>query len=84
MPRIEILTEEPSMQAVLENLLPQILPNQWILGENYFIRAHEGKNDLQKSIPKKIKVFSHYHEPAGVVIIHDQDANDCKELKKNY
>ena len=81
MPRIEILTEEPSMQAVLENILPKILPNDWVLGVNYFIRAHEGKTDLQKSIPQKIKVFSHYHEPAGVIVIHDQDANDCKELK---
>jgi hypothetical protein len=81
MARIEILTEELSMQVVLENLLPRILSPNWILGQNYFIRAHEGKSDLQKSIPKKIKVFSNYHEPAGVVIVHDQDANDCKSLK---
>ncbi len=82
MPRIEILTEEPSMQAVLENILPKIVSSNWALGHNYFIRAHEGKSDLQKSIPRKIKVFSHYHEPAGIIIIHDQDANDCKVLKR--
>ncbi len=81
MPRIEILTEELSMQAVLEIILPKIVSSNWTLGQNYFIRAHEGKNDLQKSIPKKIKVFSHYHEPAGVIIVHDQDSNDCKVLK---
>jgi hypothetical protein len=81
MARIEILTEEPSMSEVLAIILPKILSNQWILGENYFIRAHEGKSDLQKSIPRKIKAFSNYHEPVGVIILHDQDAYDCKDLK---
>lgn len=82
MPRIEILTEEPSMQEVLIQILPKILPNKWMLGENYFIRAHEGKSDLKKSIPRKIKVFSNFHEPAGIVILQDQDSADCKLLKQ--
>lgn len=81
MARIEILTEEPSMRDVLEIILPKILSKKWILGENYFIRPHQGKSDLQKSIPRKVKVFSNYYEPAGVIIIHDQDSHDCKELK---
>lgn len=82
MARIEILTEEKSMQETLSILLPRILHGNWRLNENYFIRSHEGKSDLQKSIPNKIKVFSKYHEPAGIVIVHDQDSNNCKELKK--
>ncbi|TAH21438.1 MAG: DUF4276 family protein [Cytophagales bacterium] len=81
MARIEILTEEQSMCDVLKIILPKILPEKWILEQNYFIRPHNGKSDLQRSIPKKIKVFSNYHEPAGVVIVHDQDSHDCKELK---
>lgn len=55
--RIEILVEEPSMEAVLKELLPKILPAPWELGVNCFIRSHEGKSDLKKSIPKKMKVF---------------------------
>jgi hypothetical protein len=82
MPRIEILTEEPSMQEVLVQILPKILPDKWVLGENYFIRAHEGKSDLKKSIPKKIKVFSNFHYRAGIVILQDQDSADCKLLKQ--
>ncbi len=82
MPRIEILTEEPSMQEVLVQILPKILSDKWVLGENYFIRAHEGKSDLKKSIPRKIKVFSNFHEPAGIVILQDQDSADCKLLKQ--
>ncbi len=81
MARIEILTEEQSMCDVLEIILPKILPKKWVLQQNYFIRPHKGKSDLQKSIPRKIKVFSTYHEPAGVVIVHDQDSYDCSELK---
>lgn len=81
MARIEILTEEPSIRDVLEVILPKILSEKWVLEQNYFIRPHNGKSDLQKSIPRKVKVFSSYHEPAGVVIVHDQDSHDCKELK---
>lgn len=81
MARIEILVEEPSMKEVLSVILPKILPTNWVLDENYFIRSHEGKSDLQKSIPQKIKVFSKYHEPAGIIILQDQDSNDCKILK---
>jgi hypothetical protein len=81
--RIEILVEEPSMEAVLKELLPKILPAPWELGVNCFIRSHEGKSDLKKSIPKKMKVFSHFYEPTGIVILHDQDSADCKKLKQD-
>jgi hypothetical protein len=43
--RVEILTEESSMAEVLKVILPKILPDQWILNQNYFIRPHEGKSD---------------------------------------
>ncbi len=81
MARVEILTEEVSMEETLKVLLPRLLPAKWVLGQNYFIRPHEGKSDLQKSIPRKMKVFSNYHERAGLIIVHDQDSNDCKVLK---
>ncbi|WP_396177338.1 DUF4276 family protein [Flavobacterium sp.] len=83
MARIEILVEEPSMKEFLTILLPNILDKYWNLNENYFIRSFEGKNDLQKNIPSKVKLLSNWnHEAAGVVIMQDQDSSDCKELKK--
>lgn len=83
MARIEILVEEPSMKEFLNILLPKILDNDWILNENYFIRSFEGKSDLQKNIPSKVKLLSNWnHEAAGVVIMQDQDSSDCKTLKK--
>ena len=83
MARIEILVEEPSMKEFLTILLPNILDTQWSLDENYFIRSFEGKNDLQKNIPSKVKFLSNWnHEAVGVVIMQDQDSSDCKVLKQ--
>jgi hypothetical protein len=83
MARIEILVEEPSMKEFLTILLPNILNKQWNLNENYFIRSFEGKSDLQKNIPSKVKFLSNWnHEAAGVVIMQDQDSSDCKVLKQ--
>lgn len=82
MARIEILVEEPSMKEFLNIFLPRVLDDYWVLNQNIFIRSFQGKSDLQKNIPSKIKAYSHWHEPIGVVILQDQDSNDCIELKK--
>lgn len=83
MARIEILVEEPSMKEFLTILLPKVIEKPWELNTNYFIRSFEGKNDLQKNIPSKVKYLSNWnHEPVGVVIMQDQDSSDCKILKQ--
>jgi len=82
MGRIEILVEEPSMEECLKVLLPKIVPPNWRLDENYFIRKHRGKADLQKSIPNKVSVYDNWHEPVAIIILHDQDSSDCQALKK--
>jgi hypothetical protein len=79
--RVEFLLEELSMKNVLEVLLPQILPPEFVINENYFLRPHNGKSDLQRSIPNKVRAFSRFYEPVKLVILHDQDRNDCKKLK---
>jgi Domain of unknown function (DUF4276) len=80
---IEILTEEPSMEYFLRGLLPRILPGDYALDQNCFIRPHEGKSDLKKSIPRKMSAYQHFGYPVKVLIVHDQDANDCVLLKKD-
>ncbi len=70
------------MENFLTIILPKILPKGYKLNDNCFLRPHEGKNDLKKSIPNKIKVFSNFHIPTKIIIIHDQDSNDCKKLKE--
>ena len=80
---VEFLLEEPSMVNYLEQILPKILPEGFVLNENCFLRPHNGKSDLLKSIPQKVKAFSKLtHEAYRIVIVHDQDSNDCKHLKQ--
>lgn len=83
MMRIEFLVEEASTAEILRAILPQIMPEPWVLDENYFIRPHEGKKDLQKSIPRKVKAFGKFPQKVGIVVLQDQDSSDCKELKAN-
>jgi hypothetical protein len=79
--RIEFLLEEPSMENFLRIILPQILPDDLSLDVNCYLRPHNGKSDLLKSIPNKVQVFSNFHIPAKLVIVHDQDTSDCIALK---
>ena len=80
--RVEILVEEKSMELFLENLLPKILPERYVLYVNCFIRPHEGKSHLSKSIPKKSRAYKHFNTPVKLIVVHDQDSNDCKNLKR--
>jgi hypothetical protein len=79
---IEILTEEPSMEVFLRGILPNVLTKDYKIDVNCFIRAHRGKSDLKRSIPKKMRAYLHYGYPVKVLIIHDQDSNNCKQLKQ--
>lgn len=79
---IEFLVEEQSMAFFLEELLPEILPADLKLNVNCFIRPHNGKSDLQKSIPKKVQAYKSFPNEVKLVVIQDQDSNDCKKLKQ--
>ncbi len=68
------LLEEPSMQAFLAGLLPRVIPETpWQL------IPHEGKQDLEKSLPRKLKAWQDPH--ARFVVIRDQDSGDCRVIK---
>ena len=70
-----LLLEEKSAQNVLDCLLSKILPlNTWLC------IPHQGKGDLQKSIPKKLRGWQNPN--AKFIIVHDQDSHDCYELKQ--
>lgn len=80
---LEILTEEQSMAEFLKGFLPNILPQDYVIGKNCYIHPHKGKNDLRKSIPRKMRSYSHLPYSVKVIIIHDQDSNDCHQLKQD-
>ncbi len=78
MARIVFLVEEFSMKEMLRGFLPRLFP-EWKEGPQWLCIRHEGKNDLLKSIPRKLKTWK---EPGiRFVILHDQDQEDCKKLK---
>ncbi len=70
------LLEERSTKVLLDELLPRILPE----GVSFLTIPHEGKSDLQLSIPKKLAAWN--VPDTRFVIVQDQDSNDCKELKQ--
>ena len=76
MNRIVFLLEEDSMRILLEGLLPRLFPEL-----SFQCVPHEGKQDLEKSIPRKLKAW---REP-GVrfVVVRDQDSADCHQVKTN-
>ncbi len=77
MKQLVFLLEEESMKALLNVLLPQILPQ----GINFLCIPHEGKQDLEKSIPRKLRAWQ---TPDTVfVIVRDKDGADCIEIKKH-
>jgi hypothetical protein len=74
MSRVIFLLEEYSMKVLLDGLLPRLFPDL-----QFLCVAHEGKQDLERSIPRKLRAW---REP-GVrfCVIRDNDGEDCRALK---
>jgi 2'-5' RNA ligase len=75
---IDFFLEEYSAKAMLEVLLPKILP----LTVNWEIRDFRGKQQLLQKIPLLLKSYaswlpSNHH----IVILIDRDQEDCHQLK---
>ena len=62
------------MKVLLDGLLPRLFPHL-----DFFCVPHEGKQDLERSIPRKLRAW---REP-GVrfVVVRDNDGGDCMRLK---
>jgi hypothetical protein len=69
------LLEERSMEETLKALLPRIIPSD----VTYKCIPHEGKQDLEKSIPRKLKAW---HKSAEFIVIRDKDSADCLKAKQ--
>lgn len=79
--RIIFLLEEPSMKSLLEGLLPRVFPG-FCVGQNFLCVKHEGKSDLDASIPRKLKSWQ---VPGDrFVILRDNDNTNCVDLKARY
>ena len=76
MSEIVFLLEEPSAEAMLDGLLPMILP----IDVTHRCIVFDGKQDLEKQMVRRLRG---YRAPdAQFVVLRDQDSGDCKEVKK--
>lgn len=74
MKRVVFLLEDRSMAAFLEAAMPRLFPDV-----PFLCVPHEGKRDLELSIPRKLRAWK---EPgACFVVLRDNDGGDCRALK---
>lgn len=72
--------EEPSTEAALAVLLPQIAP-----ACSFRIHPHTSKSELLARLPGRLKGYGHILRTQAdwrVVVLLDEDRQDCKKLKK--
>lgn len=75
--RLVFLLEEPSMKLLLEGLLPRLMPG-WVAGQHFLCVPHQGKSDLDRSIPRKLSAWQYPGD--RFVIVRDNDGADCKAV----
>ena len=75
---LEVLVEEYSAEAALNNLLPKILPTEI----EFKILSFRGKTDLLKKLPSRLKGYrSWIPEDWRILVLCDRDNEDCCKLK---
>jgi len=74
---IVFFLEEPSAKEMLKGVLPRILPP----GISCRFLVFQGKQDLEKNLVKRLRGWQTPN--SAFVVMRDQDAGDCLEIKKN-
>lgn len=76
MNELVFLLEEPSAKAMLEGVLPRLLGDN----VNVVYVVFEGKQDLEKRLPRRLRAW--LNPNARFVVMRDQDSGDCYEIKR--
>lgn len=77
---LEILVEERSMYVALQNLVPQIIGD---VSLNFHV--FDGKQNLMRNIEARMRGYASMFRSwgdAAIVVLVDEDREDCIELKK--
>jgi hypothetical protein len=75
---LEILVEEPSMEAALRALLPSFLQDI-----SFAIYSYQGKSELLARLPERLRGYSAWlPEDWQILVLVDRDDDDCKDLKR--
>ncbi len=79
MKELVFFLEEESAKALLEKLVPRMIPE----GETVHFRCvvFEGKQDLQKNLKQKLRGY--LRPNAQFFVLRDQDRSDCVAVKHN-
>ncbi|GFO73737.1 hypothetical protein BPLS_P4406 [Bathymodiolus platifrons methanotrophic gill symbiont] len=77
MSELVFFLEEPSAKEMLKSVLPKILPDTII--PRYLV--FEGKQDLEKRLPIKLKAWK--SPGAKFVVMRDKDSGCCFSIKSN-
>ncbi len=68
--------EEASARAMLKGLLPRLLPDGWLARYIVF----EGKQDLEKQLPRKLRAWQ--LPDCEFVVLRDKDSGDCVKIRQ--
>jgi len=75
MPVLVVMVEEESMCALLDIVLPMLMPEGWY----HKVIPHQGWSDLENSIQRKLRAW---REPdACFIVMRDNDRGDCRQRK---
>lgn len=75
---VEVLVEEPSMEAALRELLAKILTRV-----TFQIYPFQGKADLLQRLPNRFRGYANWlPKNWRVIVIVDRDDDDCRKLKQ--
>ncbi|TGD72175.1 DUF4276 family protein [Mangrovimicrobium sediminis] len=75
MAQLVFFLEEPSAREMLQGVLPKFLPEDFT---TQFV-VFEGKQDLEKRLPIRLRAWQ--HPDSLFVVMRDQDSGDCGTIK---
>jgi hypothetical protein len=74
---VEILVEEPSMEAALRLIVPRIIGDV-----SFEVYPHQGKRDLLDKLPARLRGYAAWlPQDWRIMAIVDRDDEDCRQLK---
>lgn len=75
---LEVIVEEPSMEAFLGALLPRLLPTD----RTFVVHPFQGKADLLGKLQERLRGYASWlPEDWRIVVVVDRDDDDCIALK---
>ena len=76
---LEILVEEPSMEAFLQAILPGLIGNRM----SFAIYPYQGKDDLLLRLGERLRGYAAWlPRNWRILVVVDRDGDDCVELKR--